>query len=575
MPVKHRLPELDQLLKTDFAIVRRSGTNVGSEAAGAVRFLQAETHYYLLPGGAAASLPADEIFRTAAEKVPVVRRSTPLAEAVSAVSGSFLLVAGEDGEPVGYVTAADLLRAVAESYRHLQAYFETTLRTAEIALTLINEEGRVAEWTEEAERIFSIGKDDIVGKPASAFFPEDRLQSLRTLRTGESVYRKQHRPRSDLFVLINANPIVLDGRIVGAVAVESDITTQIRMQQELLHMSSKVHHLRQEVARLDASGDPFLPIKGTSRAIRQCIETIRKIAAAKATVLITGESGTGKELFAKAIHDAREGRDAPFVAINCGAIPSALFESELFGYERGAFSGADPKGKKGKIELAKGGTLFLDEIGEMPLDLQVKLLRVLQEKTYFQVGGTRLLQADCRIVAATNRDLKTMIAEGKFREDLYYRLSVVTLDIPPLRSRKEDIIVLAQSFLHELSLQYDRQIDVFPHEVVADLIEYDWPGNVRELRNAIERLVIFSSGGEVKRDYLPAAVLREGAARSRLPRADTAAGDDDSFQDMLDAYEKQLIAQALEQVGGNKLALAKRLGISRATLYNKMKRLGL
>ncbi|MEF3304472.1 sigma-54 interaction domain-containing protein [Paenibacillus sp. GYB003] len=568
--MNHHLPELGRVMRTDFVVVRQGERPDGRGDERRVRFVRAGTDYYHVPEGGdeTAVLPAGA-------KVPVVPHDAPLADAARSLSRSQLLLVAKDGEPIGYAAAADMLRAAIDSYRLLRAYFDTTLRAAEGALTLIDEEGRVAEWTDEAERLFAIAKDDIVGKPAAAFFREDALQSLRTLRTGESVRRKRHRPRPDLFSLINADPVRLDGRIVGAVAVESDITTQVRMQQELQHMTSKVHHLRREVARLDPSVDPFLPIRGTSRAILDCIETVRKIAATKATALITGESGTGKELFAKAIHDLREGRDAPFIAINCGAIPHALFESELFGYEKGAFSGADPKGKKGKIELAEGGTLFLDEIGEMPLDLQVKLLRVLQEKTYFPVGGSRLLRADCRIVAATNRDLKAMIADGKFREDLYYRLNVVTLDIPPLRGRKEDIAHLAQSFLHEFSLQYDRPVEVFPDDVVRELIAYDWPGNVRELRNAIERLVVFSSGGELSRDHLPAAVLGRAAVFPAADRPLPPPDRDGSYQDKLDAYEKRLLADALEREGGNKLALAKRLGISRATLYNKLKRLGL
>ncbi|MBD8838605.1 MULTISPECIES: sigma-54-dependent Fis family transcriptional regulator [unclassified Paenibacillus] len=541
--------------------------------------------------------------------------STSLIDAFCLFDTSSYLFIQDDGPLLGYIAVSDVLHAMMHAHRLIEAYFETTLETAGSALTLINEDAKVAYWTTGAEHVFSISKKDIIGQPAADFFPPDRLQSLKTLYTGETVYRKQHQPRPDLFALINARPVQLDGHIVGAVAAEVDITTEIRLHQELLHMTSKVQHLEKAVARLRPELDPFARIKGSSPVIKQCMETIRKISTTSATVLILGESGTGKELFAKAIHDLRELQTAPFIAINCGAIPASLFESELFGYEKGAFSGADPKGKKGKIELAEGGTLFLDEIGEMPLELQVKLLRVLQEKSYFPVGGTRVKQADCRIIAATNQNLLRMIARNQFREDLYYRLNVINLVIPPLRMRKEDIYELTQTFLQEFSLLYNRHIELVPPEVFKLLFQYDWPGNVRELRNVIERLTILTTDGEVKQEYLPdtltSLTMQEqsevqltsgfhshaksenqqrqdsvGARAEKEPRAvanvDELDHSDDSelvsgvtYQQKLDTHEAQLLIQYLKAAGGNKRTLAKQLGISRATLYNRMKRLGL
>ncbi|OME95998.1 sigma-54-dependent Fis family transcriptional regulator [Paenibacillus amylolyticus] len=539
--------------------------------------------------------------------------STSLVDAFCLFDTSSYLFIQDDGPLLGYIAVSDVLHAMMHAHRLIEAYFETTLETAGSALTLINEDAKVAYWTTGAEHVFSISKNDIIGQPAADFFPPDRLQSLKTLYTGETVYRKQHQPRPDLFALINARPVQLDGHIVGAVAAEVDITTEIRLHQELLHMTSKVQHLEKAVARLRPELDPFARIKGSSPVIKQCMETIRKISTTSATVLILGESGTGKELFAKAIHDLRELQTAPFIAINCGAIPASLFESELFGYEKGAFSGADPKGKKGKIELAEGGTLFLDEIGEMPLELQVKLLRVLQEKSYFPVGGTRMKQADCRIIAATNQNLMSMIARNQFREDLYYRLNVINLVIPPLRMRKEDIYELTQTFLQEFSLLYNRHIELVPPEVFKLLFQYDWPGNVRELRNVIERLTILTTDGEVKQEYLPDTLTsltmqeqseiqlasgihshanneyqqrQDSAGAEQEPRTfanvDESKPSDDpelvsgvTYQQKLDTYEAQLLIQYLKAASGNKRTLAKQLGISRATLYNRMKRLGL
>ncbi|PYE48580.1 PAS domain S-box-containing protein [Paenibacillus barcinonensis] len=523
--------------------------------------------------------------------VPMIPPTLELVQIIPMFSKSpYLIVTNDRDEWSGYLSASDIMKSMHQAHRLMEAYLETTLETAGSALSLINEEANVAYWTSGAEHIFSISKTDIIGQPAANFFPPERLQSLKTLYTGETVYRKQHQPRPDLFALINARPVRLDGRIVGAVAAEVDITTEIRLHQELLHMTSKVQHLEKAVARLRPETDPFARIKGSSPTIRQCQETIRKISTTPATVLILGESGTGKELFAKAIHDLREPQTAPFIAINCGAIPASLFESELFGYEKGAFSGADPKGKKGKIELADGGTLFLDEIGEMPSELQVKLLRVLQERSYFPVGGTRIKQANCRIIAATNQDLPAMIARNQFREDLYYRLNVINLIIPPLRLRKEDIYELTQTFLQEFSLLYNRHIEVIPPEVFKLLFQYDWPGNVRELRNVIERLTILTMDGEVKPEYLPesltpsaeihhdeSVLISVAGKRENTTRSDAAPAQHPpaSYQQQVDAYEGQLLLQYLEAAGGNKRTLAKQLGISRATLYNRMKRLGL
>lgn len=579
--MKHLLPAVEHFIRTDCIIVDLTdlvairGARMVAEFTPV--FVRDESgQYALLPVSAAETiLNVQDILIN----VKTVNTDDPLTKISSAFNSCSLAIVLNDGKAVGYLSAQDVMDAVVQSHRVLEAYFATTLDTLDpdVAITLIDEEGCVAVWTSGAEHIFSIPKDDIIGKPASDFFPVDRLQSLRTLETGQPAHKMQHRPRHDLFVLINSNPVTLEDRIIGAVAAESDLTTQMRLHQELLQMTSKVHHLQKEVALLNPAADPFQHIKGTSRAIKHSIETIKKISSTKATVLILGESGTGKELFAKAIHESRESLNAPFIAINCGAIPAALFESELFGYERGAFSGADPKGKKGKIELARGGTLFLDEIGEMPLDLQVKLLRVLQERSYFPVGGTKLLQADCRIIAATNRDLKRMIDDGSFREDLYYRLNVVTLEVPPLRARKEDIYELTQSFLHEFSLVYGRHIHSFTPEVFEDLLHYDWPGNIRELRNTIERLVIFSTEGEIRREYLPDHIY--SGDKSPQPGEDvgpsTAPINGATYQARLDEYERNLMREALEAVNGNKYTLAKQLGISRATLYNKLKRLKL
>jgi len=314
---------------------------------------------------------------------------------------------------------------------------------------------------------------------------------------------------------------------------------------------------------------------GASPAFLSAMERMRKLAGTLSTVLLTGETGVGKEKFAEAIHALREKPGAPFVAVNCGAISAALLESELLGYERGAFSGADPRGKPGKIELARGGTLFLDEIGELPPDLQVKLLRILEERSYYPVGGTRLHEADCRFVAATNRDLREAVREGRFREDLYYRINAIALDVPPLRERREDIPLLAAGFLETFSLRYGRPVPHLTGDILSALHSYDWPGNIRELRNAMESLVVFSENGRLRLDDLPAAILRRPDRTSEsasFPVDPWKLPESGGLAEWMADIEGRLIGRVLAETGGNKQAAAKRLGISRVALYKKLER---
>jgi transcriptional regulator with PAS, ATPase and Fis domain len=314
---------------------------------------------------------------------------------------------------------------------------------------------------------------------------------------------------------------------------------------------------------------------GASDAYLDAVGLARKLGGVGSTVLLTGETGVGKERFAQAIHDLRETEGAPFVAINCGALMASLVESELFGYEKGAFSGADARGKPGKVELARGGTLFLDEIGELSPELQVKLLRVLEERSYYPVGGTRLAVADCRFIAATNRDLETRMREGRFREDLYYRLTAITLEIPSLRARKDDVPLLANEFLREFGERYDRPVAFLGNRTIEALSQHDWPGNVRELRNAIERLVVFSEDGRARTADLPAAIRDYIPIDSPkpLPVSNTSTRSlplEGALPDWLAQREREYIETALEHCGGNKMAAAKRLGISRVSLYKKL-----
>jgi two-component system NtrC family response regulator len=307
--------------------------------------------------------------------------------------------------------------------------------------------------------------------------------------------------------------------------------------------------------------DTFEGMLGTSAKMQEVFATIRKVSTTNAPVLILGESGTGKEMAAQAIHRRSARRDGPFVAINCGAIPENLLESELFGHEKGAFTGAHIQ-RPGRIESAEGGTLFLDEIGDLPPALQVKLLRFLQEQTIERVGGRTTLSVDARVIAATNADLSRLQADGRFREDLYYRLAVVVIKLPPLRERDGDIALLAQAMLQKFAAENQRGALKFTKEALRALEHHVWPGNVRELDNRVRRAVIMAEGNRVT----PADLELECATNPQPTR---------SLKEAREALERELIQQALRKHGGKIAPAAQELGISRPTLYELMDKLGL
>jgi len=302
-------------------------------------------------------------------------------------------------------------------------------------------------------------------------------------------------------------------------------------------------------------------ILGSSLMMRRIFEAMKMLSKTSVTVLITGESGTGKELIARAVHDMGPGNNRPFVAINCGALPSGLIESELFGHEKGAFTGALAK-KTGKIELASGGTLFLDEIATMPLNLQVKLLRFLQEKTITRVGSNTTVKLNIRIIAATNADLKKAIQKGEFREDLYYRLNVIPIEVPPLRDRGEDILILVKYFLKKYSSTYSKKIREISPVALLALRGYSWPGNVRELKNIIERIVVLSTDNNpIKKRDLPREIL--SGEPSRIEAKD--------LNKAMRSFERSFITSVLEKTGWNRLKAAQLMKVHRNTLLKKMK----
>jgi DNA-binding NtrC family response regulator len=311
----------------------------------------------------------------------------------------------------------------------------------------------------------------------------------------------------------------------------------------------------------------FENIIGISFPMQKVFEMIEKVADTNATVLITGESGVGKELVAKAIHYNSSRKDSPLVVVNCGAIPETLLESELFGYEKGAFTGATGT-RYGRFELAHGGSMFLDEIGDMSFNLQVKLLRVLQEKTFERVGGSKSVNVDVRIIAATNRVLDDLVRDGKFREDLYYRLNVVPIHLPPLRERRQDIPLLLNYFLERSNKLNGAQIDGCSEEAMSVMMNYDYPGNVRELQNLIERVVVLKKKGIIDLEDLPEKIYLAEQKQSHFEI-------EKGYDTLVSNFEKTLILQALQETNGVKSKAAQVLSLNRTTLIEKMKRLGI
>lgn len=392
-------------------------------------------------------------------------------------------------------------------------------------------------------------------------------------------------------------PISLENRVIGAIEAVNTAHPDGFSQEDLQLLTalgglaatardraqvfSAVSNAR--AAFEEVVQDRYRLVGGESPAMQNVLGLARTVAATNTTVLLFGESGTGKEVMARAIHQWSARAEQPFVAVNCTALTSELLESELFGHEKGAFTGAIAQ-KKGKFELAKGGTLFLDEIGDLAPNLQVKLLRVLQEKEFQRVGGTKDIRADIRILAATNRDLRQAVQDGSFREDLYYRLNVVSLTLPPLRERPEDIVVLAQHFVERYGQEIKRtRIHIHP-DVLPLLQDYPWPGNVRELQNAIERAVVLSQGSEILPTELPTEVrfanpatgeeAHVGGAEVRM-EATPVVTEVRPMADAMDAYQRVLVRKALEATGNNQTEAARLLSVPQPSLSRLMKRLGL
>jgi DNA-binding NtrC family response regulator len=408
--------------------------------------------------------------------------------------------------------------------------------------------------------------EKIAGLPVDVVVMDVRMPDL----DGLSVLEKARETRPDLPVVIMSGHGSLDTvRSAFKLGAFDYLEKPITEKEKLLvavRNGLALTRLRQENAALRREAGPAEMV-GTGAAMRRLFDVIRRAAPSEGRVLVTGENGTGKELVARALHGGSRRKDGPFVKLNCAAVPAELIESELFGHERGAFTGA-VAARKGKFEQADGGTLFLDEVGDMPAAMQAKVLRVLQEGEFERVGGQQTLRCNVRVVAATNKDLPAEVKAGRFREDLYYRLNVVPIHAPPLRERREDVPDLAARFLAEACERNGRRPMRLAREALLGLQAHEWPGNVRELRNLVERLAILSDGPEIGGPEV-AAVLPD----ARRPRADRfRAGA--SFHDLVEEAEREIVLGALDAHGDNVAETARALGLERSHLYKKMRALG-
>jgi PAS domain S-box-containing protein len=447
--------------------------------------------------------------------------------------------------------------------REIQIMLEAIINSSEEAISVVNEEGKGILINPAYTRITGLTKEDIVGEPATADISEGEsvhMQVLQTRRPIRGARMKVGPNRRD--VIVNVAPIIVDGKLKGSVGVIHDLS-------EIQSLTQELQRARQIIRTLEAKYS-FDDIIGTSEEIQFAVEQAKLGAKTPATVLLRGESGTGKELFAHAIHNGSDRKFNKFVRVNCGAISESLLESELFGYEEGAFSGAKRGGKRGFFEEANNGSIFLDEIGDLSSAMQVKLLRVLQENEIIRVGSTKPISINVRIIAATNVNLEKGIANGTFREDLYYRLNRLPIQIPPLRQRKQDIPPLCDYLLQKINRDYGRMIEEISSTALEYLLSYNWPGNVRELENILGRAVIYMKYSETKIELAHIPKLEnDGQAKSESIVSTIKAKP---LSEMVEDYEARVLDEVLRQNNGNKTATAKQLNISLRSLYYKLEK---
>lgn len=476
-----------------------------------------------------------------------------------------------DGKIVGAVaifqdiSEIDRLSSELESVKELKERFHNILEHTHDAISMVDDQGIITYVNPAFEEMWQVQRQDILGKKIYATFPQD--VAIEVLKSGQKKLGARIQKEDGTKIISNASPIFINGIIKGVVATSKEVTELQKMMEKLEAAEAKVKYFQEELYRKDKFDEAFENIIGKSGSLREALTIALKAAKTSSTVLIRGESGTGKELLARAIHQASEKKNKPFIRVNCAAIPESLLESELFGHEKGAFTGAIRR-KLGKFELANHGTIFLDEIGEISRDMQVKLLRVLQEREFERVGGLETIKCNVRVVAATNKNLELAMQQGSFREDLYYRLNVIPITLPPLRDRKGDIPLLAEHFIEKICKKENMAVKGISKNVLSLLEAYHWPGNIRELENIIERALALGEGELLDEEALP-GYLRAAHITKAVELVNLV---DDEIMTM-EAYEKQIIQKALQKYksfnrAGKALGLAHRTIALKARKYN-------
>ncbi|WP_458354908.1 sigma 54-interacting transcriptional regulator [Peribacillus frigoritolerans] len=454
--------------------------------------------------------------------------------------------------------------------KEIQTMLQAIIQSSDEAISVVDDQGRGLLINPAYTRITGLTKTQVIGKPASIDIYEGESMHMKVLQTKKPVRGVNMRvgPKHKE-VIVNVAPIIVDGRLKGSVGVIHDVS-------EIQALTHELNRARQIIRTLQAKYS-FDDIIGASEEMKLPIEQAKLSARTPATVLLRGESGTGKELFAHAIHNASDRKFNKFVRVNCAAISESLLESELFGYDEGAFTGASRGGKVGFFEEANQGSIFLDEIGELPANIQAKLLRVLQEKEIVRVGGTKPIPINVRVIAATNINLEKAIANGSFREDLYFRLNRMPIFIAPLRKRKEDLRELAEHLINKINQEYGRSIEGITAAAIHKMQIYNWPGNVRELENILGRAIIFMKLNETIIDihHIPDFIEEIPLKQEKLLMKPSGYVSGKPLSEIIDQYEAEIIQQAFHNHKGNKTLTAKALGISVRNLYYKMEKLKL
>ncbi|WP_034602089.1 sigma-54 interaction domain-containing protein [Clostridiisalibacter paucivorans] len=458
-----------------------------------------------------------------------------------------------------------------KSYENYKLVFDEILNMTEDGFVVTAVDGTILEINKSYCDFLGTSKDYALGRNISELIKNTKMMEIAS--TGKKEVDVIHefvdgqKYNGDDFLVVTRSPVKNNDEVIAAVAQVKFRLHTIKLADKLKRQDQELKYYRDELRRLGESKFSFESIVGVSDKFDEVKVLAKKASKNNLPVMITGETGTGKEVFANSIHYASDRKNNPLIRINCAAIPAELLESELFGYEEGSFTGAKKGGKKGKFQLADGGTIFLDEIGDMPMHMQAKLLRVLQENEIERIGGYEPIPIDVRVISATHQDLRKLIKEKKFREDLYYRLNVINIEIPPLRQRQEDIELFMNDFLEELNKKYKTSTTITP-KAMELLRNHTWPGNVRELKNVVESAYALADDERIGIKQLPSNLITSGKKFSI-----DAKGNDLDF--ILNEFEKEIILDYLNKNDYKISKTARELGIHRTTLYNKLKKLNI